>query len=74
MNWMLIDGLERNGLQDEAARLRGSTIDMISKGGLYEYFSPINAEPAGADGFSWTAALLIDMLAAQKDSKAKVSK
>jgi hypothetical protein len=62
MNWMLADGLERNGRQKEAELLRKQTIDMIVKGGMYEYFSPFDAEPAGADGFSWTAALLIDML------------
>jgi hypothetical protein len=63
MNWLLADGLERNGKRAEAAGLRERTVDMISRGGMYEYFSPMTAEPAGASDFSWTAALLIDMLA-----------
>lgn len=62
MNWLLADGLERNGEEKEAKRLRERTIDMIVRGGMQEYFSPFDAEPAGADDFSWTAALLIDML------------
>jgi hypothetical protein len=62
MNWMIAEGLERNDELDEAKKLRERTIDMIEKGGMYEYFSPIDAEPAGANNFSWTAALLIDLL------------
>ncbi len=63
MNWLLADGLERNGRRKEAADLRARTIDMVAHGGMYEYFSPFDAEPAGAKNFSWTAALTIDMLA-----------
>jgi hypothetical protein len=63
MNWMIADGLDRNGEKTEAKILREQTVDMIARGGMHEYFSPLDAEPAGADDFSWTAALLIDMLA-----------
>jgi glycogen debranching enzyme len=63
MNWMIADGLERNGEDAEAKILREQTIDMIARGGMYEYFSSLTAEPAGARDFSWTAALLIDILA-----------
>jgi hypothetical protein len=61
-NWLLIDGLRRNGQAGEAAALRTKTIDMVAKGGFYEYFSPYTAEKAGAETFSWTAALLIDLV------------
>jgi mannosylglycerate hydrolase MGH1-like protein len=62
MNWLVADGLERNGEPKEAAMLRQRTIGMVARGGMYEYFSPLSAEPAGADSFTWTAALTIDML------------
>ncbi len=62
MNWLLIDGLRHNNLATEAAKLREKTIDMITKSGFYEYFSTFTAAKAGADTFSWTAALLIDLL------------
>ena len=62
MNWMLADGLEHNGEEAEAKQLRERTVDMVARGGMYEYFSPLDAEPAGAKTFSWTAALVIDML------------
>ena len=61
-NWLIIDGLKRNGQTEEAEKLRQKTIDMVKKGGIYEYFHPFNATPAGAAQFSWTAALVIDLL------------
>ena len=61
-NWLIIDGLERMGYVDHAAALRETTIDMVSQSGCYEYFSPLDASPAGAANFSWTAALIIDLM------------
>lgn len=61
-NWLIIDGLKRYGFDDHAAALTESTIDMVGRSGFYEYFSPLDATPAGVDNFSWTAALTIDLL------------
>lgn len=61
-NWMIIDGLKRTGYPDHAAALAESTIAMVQQSGCNEYFSPMNGEPAGAPNFSWTAALVIDLL------------
>lgn len=61
-NWLIIDGLERMGYPDHAAALKESTIDMVAQSGCYEYFSPEDGSPAGAANFSWTAALIIDLL------------
>lgn len=62
MNWLIIDGLKRYGFIDEAQDLRDRTLKMVAKSGCYEYFSPLDATPAGAANFSWTAALTIDLL------------
>jgi len=62
MNWMLADGLERNGRTADATALRAKTIDLVRSHGFYEYFSPIDGTKAGASNFSWTAALYIDLL------------
>jgi len=62
MNWLIIDGLERYGFKDHAAALRESTLEMLAKNGIAEYYDPLTGEPLGADDFSWTAALAIDML------------
>jgi glycogen debranching enzyme len=66
MNWLIIDGLKRYGFKDHAAALRESTLEMVRKSGSYEYFDPLTGEPAGAENFSWTAALAIDLLKAEK--------
>ena len=62
MNWLIIDGLKRYGFKDHAAALRESTLEMVQRSGCAEYFDPLTGEAAGADNFSWTAALAIDLL------------
>ena len=66
INWMIIEGLRRNGQTKEAERLRRKTIGLVRKNarkhGFHEYYSPLTAQVAGAPQFSWTAALTIDLL------------
>jgi hypothetical protein len=62
MNWMLADGLERNNQKAKAEEIRQKTIKMVETSGFYEYFSPLDATKSGANTFSWTAALYIDLL------------
>lgn len=61
-NWLVIEGLKRYGFHDHAAALTESTLEMVSRHGCWEYFDPLTGEPAGAPNFSWTAALVIDLL------------
>lgn len=61
-NWLIIDGLKRYGFNDHAAALRDSTLDMVRRSGFYEYFDPTDGSPAGGPNFSWSAALVIDLL------------
>ena len=56
INWLLIDGLERNGMNDTAALLRERTVAAVEKEGFAEYFDPVTGEGCGGLGFSWTAA------------------
>ncbi|SCB62316.1 Trehalase [Rhizobium aethiopicum] len=56
INWLLIDGLKRNGHADSAEELRKSTIAAIEAEGFAEYFNPVTGEGCGGHGFSWTAA------------------
>jgi len=62
INWLIIDGLKRYGYNDHAAALAETTLEMITRSGYSEYFDPLSGEAAGADNFSWTAALAIDLL------------
>ncbi len=61
-NWLVADGLERYGYKDEAKHIRTQSIELITKSGFNEYFSPLDGSPAGAQNFSWTAALAIDFI------------
>jgi glycogen debranching enzyme len=61
-NWMIIDGLERYGFRDHAAALREVTLDLVRNAGFNEYFNPLDGRAEGAENFSWTAALTIDLL------------
>ncbi len=65
-NWLIIDGLQRYGFTDHAKALTESTIEMVAQAGFYEYFNPIDGQPAGIENFSWTAALTIDLLNSPK--------
>jgi hypothetical protein len=60
-NWLIIDGLERMGYKEHSEALCEVTVDLVNRGGSYEYFDPIKGEPAGSPNFSWTAALAIDL-------------
>jgi len=61
-NWLIMDGLTRYGYADHAAALRETSLEMVEKSGFAEYFDPNTGEPLGAHDFSWTAALIIDLL------------
>jgi glycogen debranching enzyme len=62
MNWFLVRGLERNGLAAEADELRRLTLDLVERSGFAEYYHPATGEPLGSAGFSWSAALTLDLL------------
>lgn len=61
-NWLIIDGLKRYGYKEEADLLTQKSIELVKNSGFYEYFSPLDSLPAGANNFSWTAALTLDLL------------
>jgi hypothetical protein len=66
INWLIIDGLGRYGFHEQAEKLKQSTLTMVKESDFYEYFDPYTGEPAGANHFSWTAALAIDLLKMDK--------
>jgi glycogen debranching enzyme len=62
VNWFLIRGLERAGLNAEAEELRRLTLRLVDRSGFSEYYEPSTGEPLGSDTFSWSAALTLDLL------------
>lgn len=62
MNWMIAEGLHEYGYEELAEELRLRTLELVKHAGFSEYFSSLTGEGYGADGFSWTAALVIDLV------------
>jgi hypothetical protein len=46
----------------EAAELRKHTLDLVSRSGFHEYYEPRSGAALGTPGFSWSAALTLDLL------------
>ncbi|WBB50628.1 hypothetical protein O3597_09255 [Verrucosispora sp. WMMA2044] len=63
ITWLVRRGLLRHGHDRLAAGLRTSMIDLVSAAGCHEYFHPDTGAGLGSPAFSWTAALLLDVLA-----------
>jgi Trehalase len=63
LNWAIGEGLHEHGQAELAAALRLRTLELVEQAGFSEYFSPLTGEGYGTDDFSWTAALVIDLLA-----------
>ena len=64
-NWLLWWSFIRAGAQDRASHLRRQTLGQLAEGGFAEYFEPFSGEPLGSHEQSWTAAVALDMLAAE---------
>ena len=69
-NWLLWWSLIRAGETDRASRLRQDTLGQLAEGGFAEYFEPFTGEPLGSHEQSWTAAVALDMLAADTNGGA----
>jgi glycogen debranching enzyme len=61
-NWLIIDGLRRYGFNELADHISQKSIELVKQHGAYEYFSAKNGKPAGAKNFSWSAALILDLI------------
>jgi hypothetical protein len=64
MNWLLYYGLKRYGYLDIAERMKNDSIALIENFGFHEYFDARKELGGGygGDNFSWSAALIIDLL------------
>ena len=62
INWFLMHGLADYGYVAQAEHLRQTIVDLCYEQGFYEYYDPLTGAGQGSDLFSWTAALLLDVL------------
>ena len=61
-NWIVMLGLRQYGYHDLAERIKQDSLDLVKKAGFVEYFDPRDGAPKGAGGFSWTAAIALDLI------------
>jgi hypothetical protein len=61
-DWMLWRGLRQHARGALAREIQASMVALVERSGFREYFDPFTGEGYGSRDFSWTAALLIDVL------------
>ena len=61
-NWALWLGLLRYGYIERAERTRQGVFKLVQNQGFREYYDPTTGLGLGGKNFSWTAALVIDMI------------
>ena len=66
INWVIVQGLRRYGAADLADELTRRTLELVEGGGFAEYFSPLTGHGDGIEDFSWTAALTLELLEADR--------
>ncbi|WP_225812294.1 MGH1-like glycoside hydrolase domain-containing protein [Streptomyces spinosus] len=59
--WLLERGLRTHGETAAADALRRAVLDLAGATDFAEYVDPYTGAPCGAGGFSWTAALALDL-------------
>lgn len=62
VNYMISDGMRAAGQTAIADRIFDDCIRLIEKSGFAEYYDPHTAEPCGGGQFTWTAAMVIEIL------------
>ncbi|MGV6802742.1 MAG: amylo-alpha-1,6-glucosidase [Ruegeria sp.] len=62
VNYMIADGLLNAGQTDIVQRIVTDSIRLIEQSGFAEYYDPNTAEPCGGSSFTWTAAMVIEIL------------
>jgi hypothetical protein len=66
MSWLVWRGLLHSGEQALADGLATQMTDLVTGAGFREYFHPLTGEGLGAKDFSWSAALILDVLDASR--------
>ncbi|MEV6170317.1 hypothetical protein AB0L99_19075 [Streptomyces sp. NPDC051954] len=61
-SWLVERGLRAHGESARADALRAAVLDTADTSDFAEYVDPYTGEACGATGFSWTAALTLDLL------------
>ncbi|MBW8483472.1 amylo-alpha-1,6-glucosidase [Actinomadura parmotrematis] len=69
-NWLIWFGSVAHDLTVVADLLYGSTLRLVRQSGFREYFDPFDGTGRGSHDYSWSAALVLDLLGARRGSRA----
>lgn len=61
-DWLLAIGLRQHGHDDLAEEIEEDMLELTTRSGFHEYFDPFGGTGYGSDRFSWSAALVLDLL------------
>ncbi len=62
INWMISQGLKAYGYKEKADSMKIDMIQLPIRFGFHEYYNSQNGLGQGSSGFSWTAALFLDLI------------
>jgi Trehalase len=63
INWVVHGGLRRYGFVDEAQEIRNALLELVRREGFWEHYNATTGRGQGTEQVSWTAALVLDLLA-----------
>ena len=63
---MIANGLHAAGQSTIATRIDNDCLSLIENNGFAEYYDPHTGEPCGGDQFTWTAAMVIEIIKSAK--------
>ncbi|MCW9706225.1 MGH1-like glycoside hydrolase domain-containing protein [Fodinibius salsisoli] len=66
LNWLLYKGLAQYGHREYDKLIKQTIIYLVQKSGFHEFYNPKTGEGYGAEKFSWTAALFLDILNSER--------
>jgi len=67
INWMLYYGLLENGYRRHAEKIKKGILSLVQQEGFWEYYHSFTGKGLGAKNFSWTSALILDLICSEKN-------
>lgn len=68
VNWLLEHGLRRHGMSERANAMKQAVLEAAGASGFAEYVDPRTGQARGTTNFSWTAAVVLDLLARTRET------
>jgi Trehalase len=65
INWVVHAGLRRYGFAEEASEIRHALLELVRREGFWEHYNATTGRGQGTEEVSWTAALVLDLLAGE---------